>query len=79
MELDAFQKGFVFWETPRPEFGPPDDDTERQEWLAGFQQAYTDYPNTLDPDDGEPLSAALDRLLAGHSTLPALKMMLRQV
>jgi ribosome modulation factor len=46
-ERDAFQKGFVFWETPRPEFGPPEDDTERQEWLAGFQQAYADYPDTL--------------------------------
>lgn len=31
MERDAFQKGFMFRETPRSEFGPPEDDTERQE------------------------------------------------
>jgi hypothetical protein len=47
MELDAFQKGFMFWETPRPKPGPPEDDTERQEWLVGFQQASADYPDTL--------------------------------
>ena len=47
MERDTFQKGFVFWETPRHELGTPEDDTERQEWLAGFQQAYADYPDTF--------------------------------
>jgi hypothetical protein len=80
-EWTPFSHGFVFWETPTAEHRPPGLENAEglREWLAGFQQAYADYPDTLDPDDGEPLSAALDRLLAGHSTLPALKMMLRQV
>lgn len=79
MELDAFQKGFVFWETPRPEFNPPENDTERREWLDGFMQAYVDYPDTLDPEAGESPAEALDRLLAGHPALPTLKMILRPV
>jgi hypothetical protein len=48
-ERDAFQKGFVFWETPTAEHWPPElDNTEGlREWLAGFQQAYADYPDTF--------------------------------
>jgi hypothetical protein len=48
-EWTPFSHGFVFWETPRSEFGPPsiDDDAGLQEWLEGFMQAYADYPDTL--------------------------------
>jgi hypothetical protein len=79
IEWTAFMRGFVFWETPQPEFGPPGPDTveDLAEWLTGFEQAYADYPDTLDPEAGESLSEALDRLLAGHPALPFLTMMLR--
>ena len=80
-EWTPFTRGFVFWETPRAEFNPPDpaDVENLAEWLAGFQQAYADYPDTLDPEAGESLSEALDRLLADHPALLTLKMMLRPV
>jgi hypothetical protein len=44
-----FMRGFVFWETPRSEFSPPSaaDDAGLREWLAGFQQASADYPDTF--------------------------------
>jgi hypothetical protein len=45
-ELDAFQRGFVFWEHPKPEYLPPTDDKGRQEWLEGFCQAHADLPPT---------------------------------
>jgi hypothetical protein len=78
-EWTDFMRGFVFWETPRSEFGPPStaDDAGLQEWLEGFMQAYADYPDTLDPGAGESPAEALDRLLAGHLALPTLKMRLR--
>jgi hypothetical protein len=78
-EWTPFSHGFVFWETPRSEFGPPSaaDDVGLQEWLDGFMQAYADYPDTLDPGAGESPAEALDRLLAGHPALPTLKMRLR--
>jgi len=74
-----FAHGFVFWEFPKPGHLPPgpDDLAGLREWLSGFQQAYADYPDTADPEEGESLSEALDRLLAGHPALPTLKMMLR--
>lgn len=79
IEWTALMRGFVFWETPRAEFGPPDpaEVADLAEWLAGFQQAFADYPDTLDPEAGESLSEALDRLLADHPARPMLKMMLR--
>jgi hypothetical protein len=44
-ELDAFQRGFVFWESPKAEYMPPIDDAGRREWLEGFCQAHADYPD----------------------------------
>ena len=81
IEWTACMRGFVFWETPQPEFGPPGPDAAENlvEWLAGFQQAFADYPDTLDPEAGESLSEALDRLLAGHPALSTLRMMRRPV
>lgn len=80
-EWTPFMRGFVFWETSRAEFNPPDPDdaADLAEWLAGFQQAYADYPDTLDPEAGESIIEALDRLLADHPALATLKMMLRPV
>jgi hypothetical protein len=80
-EWTPFMRGFVFWETPQAEFNPPDPDdaADLAERLAGFRQAYADYPDTLDPNAGESLSEALDRLLVGHPALLTLKMMLRPV
>ena len=46
INLDAFQRGFVFWENPKAEYMPPLDDIGRQEWLEGFLQAHADYPPT---------------------------------
>jgi hypothetical protein len=46
-ELDAFQRGFVFWESPKAEYMPPIDDIGRREWLEGFCQAHADCPDTL--------------------------------
>ena len=73
-ELDTVQRGLVFWETPGAEFHPPDPDAaaDLAAWLAGLQQAFADYPGTLDPEAGESLAEALDRLLAGHPALPFL-------
>ena len=78
-EWTPFMHGFVFWELPGPEHLPPDDDAGRLEWLNGFQLAYADYPDTLDPEAGESITQALDRLLADHPALATLKMMLRPV
>jgi hypothetical protein len=75
-ELDAFQKGFVFWEHSTAEYLPPIDDAGRREWLEGFLQAHADYPDTLDPEEGETVQEALDRLLGRHPALPVLKIML---
>ena len=51
-EWTAFAHGFVFWEYPDPEHRPPADEAGQQEWLAGFQQAYADYPDEPhDPDN----------------------------
>ena len=52
---------------------PPIDDIGRREWLEGFCQAHADYPDTLDPEEGETVQEALDRLLRGHPALPTLK------
>ena len=78
-EWTPFSYGFVFWESPKPEFGPPSpaDDAGLREWLEGFMQAYADDPDPFDPEAEESLAAALDRLLAKHPALPALKTMLR--
>jgi hypothetical protein len=76
VELDAFQKGFVFWEYPKPEYMPPIDDAGRREWLEEVLQAHADYPGTLDPEEGETAQEALERMLEGHPALPALKAML---
>jgi hypothetical protein len=75
-EFDAFQRGFIFWETPKPEYMPLIDDAGRREWLEGFLQAHADYPDTLDPEEGETAQEALERMLEGHPALPALKAML---
>lgn len=76
VELDAFQKGFVFWEHPKAEYMPPIDGAGRREWLEGFCQAHADYPDSDDFEGGETVEEALDRLLGGHPALPALKAML---
>jgi hypothetical protein len=36
-----FMRGFVFWETPDSEYGPPGADAaeDLSEWLMGFRQA----------------------------------------
>ena len=60
-ELDAFQRGFVFWEHPKPEYLPPIDDAGRREWLEGFCQAHADYPDGDDFESGETVQEALDR------------------
>jgi hypothetical protein len=78
-ELNAFQKGFVFWKHPKPEYLPPIDDAGRREWLDGFCQTHADYPDSLDPEGGETVQEALDRLLEGHPALPALKAMLESL
>ena len=78
-ELDAFQKGFVFWESPKAEYLPPIDDAGRREWLEGFYQAHADYPDGDDFEGGETAEEALDRLLEGHPALPALKGMLETI
>jgi hypothetical protein len=72
-ELDAFQRGFVFWESPKADYMPPIDDIGRREWLEEFCQAHADCPDTLDPEEGETAQEALDRLLRGHPALPTLK------
>jgi hypothetical protein len=72
-ELNAFQRGFVFWEHPKPEYLPPIDDKGRREWLEGFCQAHADYPDGDDFESGETAQEALDRMLEGHPALPTLK------
>jgi hypothetical protein len=67
-ELDAFQKGFVFWESSKAEYMPPIDDAGRREWMKGFLQAHADYPDTLDPESGETAQEALDRCWGGIRT-----------
>jgi hypothetical protein len=62
--------------SPKPEYLPPIDDAGRREWLDGFCQTHADYPDSLDPEEGETVQEALDRLLEGHPALPALKAML---
>jgi len=56
IEWTAFMRGFVFWETPRSEFGPPDpaEVADLAEWLAGFQQAFADYPTPSTRKQGNP-------------------------
>jgi hypothetical protein len=76
-ELDAFQKGFVFWESLKAEYMPSIDDAGRREWLEGFLQAHADYPDGDDFESGETAQEALDRLLEGHPALPTLKEMLK--
>ena len=39
-----FSHGFVFWESPKAEHGPPSDQAGQREWLEGFQQAHADDP-----------------------------------
>jgi hypothetical protein len=78
-ELDAFQKGFVFWEHPKPEYLPPIDDKGRREWLEGFCQAHADYPDGDNFEGGETAQEALDRVLEGHPALPTLKIMLMEM
>ncbi len=48
-EWTPFTHGGVFWETPKPGFGPPNaaDDAGLREWPEGFMQAYADYPDTF--------------------------------
>lgn len=82
-EWTRFMRGFVFWETPQPAFGPPDpNDIEGlREWLAGFCQAHADAPDRIPtPPDyeevGETVAEALDRLLVGHPALLTLKTIL---
>ena len=75
-ELDAFQKGFVFWESPKAEYMPPIDEAGRREWLEGFCQAHADYPDGDDFEGGETAQEALDRMMEGHPALPTLKAML---
>ena len=79
IEWTAFMRGFVFWETPQPEYLPPDDDAGRLEWLDGFRQAHADYPADGNFEDGESAVEALDRLLADYPALTTLRMMLRPV
>jgi hypothetical protein len=69
-ELDAFQKGFVFWEHSTAEYLPPIDDAGRREWLEGFLQAHADYPDTLDPEEGE-TGAGGPRPAAGEASRAA--------
>ena len=76
-EWTPFMRGFVFWESPQPEYLPPNDDAGRLEWLEGFCQAHADYPADGDFEGGESAAEALDHLLAGHPALPFLTMMLR--
>ncbi len=38
-KLDAFQRGFAFWDSPKAQYLPPIDDAGRREWLKGFCQA----------------------------------------
>ena len=69
--MDAFRRGFVFWNCPEPERLPPmpDDIEDLGERLSGFQQAYADYPD--DPRlayvMGAVLSAELDDTPGGRS------------
>ena len=79
-----FMHGFVFWETPEPEHGPPSPEAAENlsEWLSGFRQAHADYPDVIpEPPDyedtGETVAQALERLLPHHPALPTLRMMLR--
>ena len=78
-EWTPFMRRFVFWEFPRPDYLPPDDDTGRLEWLGGFCQAHADYPTDGNYEGGESAVEALDRLLTDHPALATLKMMLRPV
>jgi len=78
-EWTPFMRGFVFWESPQPEYLPPDDDAGRLEWLDGFRQAHADYPADGNFEGGESAVKALDRLLADHLALATLRMMLRPV
>jgi hypothetical protein len=50
-----------------------------QDGASGWRDFYRptpDYPDTLDPEEGETAQEALDRLLEGHPALPTLKAML---
>ena len=71
-----FSHGFVFWESPKAEHGPPSDQAGQREWLERFQQAHADYPNEPDdpdhPEGGETAADALRRMLPGNPYLPAL-------
>ena len=40
-----FSHGFVFWESPKPEHGPPSNQAGQWDWLEGFLQAHADYPD----------------------------------
>lgn len=72
-EWTPFSHGFVFWESPKPEHGPPSDQAGQREWLEGFQQAHADYPDDPDHSEGgETVADALRRMLPGHPYLPAL-------
>ena len=75
-EWTPFSHGFVFWEYSGPEHLPPPDEASRREWLEGFLQAHTDYPNEPydpdNPDGGETAADALRRTLAGQCDADAL-------
>lgn len=75
-EWTPFSHGFVFWEYPGQEPRPPPDEASRREWLEGFLQAHTDYPNEPydpdNPDGGETAADALRRTLAGQCDADAL-------
>ena len=75
-EWTPFARGFVFWEYPGKEHLPPPDEASRREWLEGFLQAHTDYPDEPydpdNPDSGETAADALRRTLAGQGDVDAL-------
>ncbi len=76
-----FSHGFVFWESPKPEHGPPSNQAGQWEWLEGFQQAHADDPDEPydpeNPDSGETAADALRRMLPGNPQLPALLALLK--
>ena len=78
-EFTPYAHGFIFWESPEPKYGPPEDDGGRADWLAGFRHAHADYPDDpYHPEEGETAGEALTRMLGeDHPALPTLRALLR--
>lgn len=79
-EWTPFSHGFVFWENPSREHLPPADEAGQREWLEGFLQSHTDYPDDPDnPEGGETAADVLRRMLAGKCDVDGLLSLLDRI